>query len=39
MEVGAMVNYAGDAGGGYTTPSTAAAALCEADGSHGPIVN
>jgi len=25
--------------GGYTTASTAAAALCEAGGSHGPVIN
>jgi len=37
-----MLNYAGDAGdvgGGYTTPSTVAVALCEAGGSHGPFIN
>jgi len=35
-----MLSYAGNAGdAGDTTPSTAAAALCEAGGSHGPVVN
>jgi len=37
-----MLNYAGDAGdagNGYTTPSTAAVALCEAGSSHGSVIN